>query len=179
MNYAWPFFLFVFMLIVIFFAICGHFLSSSWKGILTKPPCLCPSVILFCSRRTKSNRKCPSAVWSDKRVQENRSHDRGVFPMGKVFFGASGLHVDPELKVSFPYLQTAETKSACFALAGVPAGIPLGCGLWLQLLLLEMLSVLYFTQRANESQGENCLEVYNSHNCDYESQKIINVSSVL
>lgn len=94
------------------------FAAAEKTNELTKLPCLC--VILFCSRRTKSDRK------SEKRVEQNRSRDRGV-SHGKGFWALSGA--SQELKVSFPYLQIAETKSACFALAGVPKGIPLGCGL--------------------------------------------------
>lgn len=46
--------------------------------------------------------------------------------MGKVFWGAfwAPSGASRELKVSLPYLQIAGTKSACFALAGVPTGIP-------------------------------------------------------
>lgn len=103
--------------------------------------------------------------------------------MGKLFgtfWAPSGA--SEELKVSFPYLQIAETKSACFAQAGVPTGIPHGksghsdCS---RCFLKHCVRYISPTGHV-KSQGENYSEVYMGHNCDHELQiRKINVSSVL
>lgn len=103
--------------------------------------------------------------------------------MGKLFgtfWAPSGA--SEELKVSFPYLQIAETKSACFAQAGVPTGIPHGksghsdCG---RCFLKHCVRYISPTGHV-KSQGENYSEFYMGHNCDHELRiRKINVSSVL
>lgn len=65
--------------------------------------------------------------FDQRSVDNTTGHMKCVFPMGKLFetfWAPSGA--SQELKVSFPYLQIAGTKSACFPPAGVPTGIPPG-----------------------------------------------------
>lgn len=122
-------------------------------------------------------------LFDQRSVYNKTGHMTCVFPMGKLFgtfWAPSGA--SEELKVSFPYLQIAETKSACFAQAGVPTGIPHGksghsdCS---RCFLKHCVRYISPTGHV-KSQGENYSEFYMGHNCDHELRiRKINVSSVL
>lgn len=120
-------------------------------------------VVLLCSRRSKSDRKHPQAVWSEERAQQNRSHGMCV-SHGKTFWDFLGsVWSLPGAEGQFPVSADSGNKESLFCTSRCPDRDSTWQiqSRWLWSLLLKTLCALYFTNRAcQESRWELLRSLY-------------------